>query len=144
MIFEIIALLAANALALTACVLGIRVGQNNHKFPQTQSKSPLNSKIARASGSLNNNALFRALDRIPLFRRSGNASVNDLAKALSIVLFISFVPAIFSNPLNVVLTSSAILFSVVACILFMHPALSHRQSFLDNIRGRSLFKSKGK
>lgn len=125
-----------NVIALLACGAALWVGWENHKAPR------INNRSSKLASELNNNAVFRCADKIPFFRRSGNASVVDLAKALGIVLVISFVPSImlYAHSLDVILWASAILLLTIACILFMHPALSHRQSFGDNARGRSPFK----
>jgi len=122
-----------NVLALIGCALALWLGQDNHKAPQSFKKS---SPVA---SGLNQNPLFRLIDRIPLIRRSGRATVNDLAKAMFITLLISFVPSALSMPLPLVLWSSGFLLTIVALVLIMHPALSGRQSFKDNLRGRSPF-----
>lgn len=127
---------ALNVLALIGCALAIWVGQDNHKAPQQPWNRPFNDQL----NSLNNNPAFRAADRIPLLRRSGKATVNDLAKALFITFLIAFLPGALAAPLPIVLWCSAFCFALIACILFMHPFLSHRQSFRDNARGRSPFK----
>lgn len=129
---------ALNVLAIIACGLALWLGQPNHRLPQLPAKGlrPFDKQLTE----FNKNAVFKTLDRIPLLRRSGNATVNDLGKALLIVLIISFVPAALTAPLFITLWASAFLLSLVAVILFMHPALSHRQSFKDNARGRSPLK----
>lgn len=123
-----------NVLALVGCGLALWLGQANHKLPHIRGHNPrpLDAQLT----SFNKNPLFRFIDRIPLFRRSGNASVNDLGKALFIMLTLSFIPTALVAPLAISLWASAFLLTLAAAILFMHPALSHRQSFIDNARAR--------
>lgn len=131
--------IALNVVALLLFGLTLWVGQDNHKAPTIAGgRSPLSRQTVDA---LQNNGLFRFFDRIPLFRRSGKATVNDLAKALVIMLIISAAPGLIGThlPLWGILFVTAFLMIVVDAILFMHPALSHRQSFADNARGRSPF-----
>jgi hypothetical protein len=127
-----------NVLALIGCGLSIWVGQDNHKAAKIPHKGPrlFDAELT----AFNKNSLFRLLDRIPLLRRSGQGNVNDLTKALIITLIISFLPMALLTPLVIDLWASAFLLSLVASIIFMHPALSHRQRFADNLRGRSPFK----
>jgi hypothetical protein len=127
-----------NALALIACGLSIWVGQDNHKaakIPSTGAR-PFDAELT----AFNKNGFFRLLDRIPLLRRSGQGTVNDLTKGMIITLIISFLPTALLTPLVIDLWASAFLLSLSAAIIFMHPALSHRQHFADNLRGRSPFK----
>lgn len=127
--------LALSVVALFACAAALWVGESNTDVSPKRSDN--NERGTERPG----NGLFRAFDRVPCLRRSGHASVNDLAKALFIVLAVSFIPgALAAGSAVVPLWWSATLLTAVACILFAHPFLSHRQSFRDNLRGRSPLK----
>ena len=75
-----------------------------------------------------NNPVFRLVDKTPGLRRSGTASLSDLAKALGITLALCFlmeIPLIIERP-RVFLLSLVILVPLVGVILLAHPFLSHR------------------
>lgn len=83
--------------------------------------------------NLNNNPLFRLLDKIPLLRRSGKATIGDLAKAIGITLALVFLlqlPLILAQPMMFVMTL-VILVPLVGLILLAHPFLSHRKTFRE-------------
>ena len=81
-----------------------------------------------------NNALFRLWDKIPYIRRSGNASLGDLAKALSITLLLIFIanaPTYIAHPAYLLL-SLAVIVPLVGLILIAHPFLSHRATLAES------------
>jgi hypothetical protein len=86
---------------------------------------------------MNNNFLFRLLDRIPYIRRSGNATVIDLAKALVITLVLVLAIEIPLYGMSGASILAVLLFCVpiMAFILFLHPFLSHRKSLRETMTG---------
>jgi hypothetical protein len=81
-----------------------------------------------------NNALFRTWDKIPFLRRSGTASLGDLAKALGITLALIFLvntPTYIAHPLYLLFTL-AVLIPLVGLILLAHPFLSHRATLAES------------
>lgn len=127
-----------NVAALIFCALAIWVGQNNHKAPPLPRRNPLPGQAL--ANELNNSRAFRAVDRIPFVRRSGQSTVNDLAKVLFLMLAVSFLPTLPGASPVIALWASAILLWLVAFFLFMHPFLIGRQRVGDNLRGRSPFR----
>lgn len=83
---------------------------------------------------LNNNPIFRLWDKIPFLRRSGTASLGDLAKALGITLtliFLSNMPSYIAHP-SYLLITLAVLTPLVGLILLAHPFLSHRATLAQS------------
>ncbi len=81
-----------------------------------------------------NNPVFRLVDRIPGLRRSGTASLSDLAKALGITLALCFlmeIPQIIEHPMAF-LISLIVLVPLVGVILLAHPFLSHRATLAQS------------
>lgn len=83
---------------------------------------------------LNNNPVFRLWDKIPFLRRSGTASLGDLAKALSITLALIFLvnaPTYIAYPIYLLITV-VVLAPIVGLILLAHPFLSHRATLAES------------
>jgi hypothetical protein len=112
----------------------IWAGQPNSVLPQVHKKSSARPSDFGLDG------LFKFFDRFHL--RSGQATVNDLAKGIAITLLLGFVPWALLQPLPIALWSGALVELMVAGVLFMHPALSGAQSFKNNLAGQSPFKKK--
>jgi hypothetical protein len=82
---------------------------------------------------LNNNPVFRFLDKIPGLRRSGTASLGDLGKALIITLTLCLLvqlPTFIAHPIYFVI-SMAVLVPLCLLILLAHPFLSHRATLRE-------------
>ena len=89
-----------------------------------------------------NNAVFRLWDKIPFLRRSGTASLGDLAKALGITLTLVLLvnlPTYIANPGYFAITI-AVLVPVVGLILLAHPFLSHRTTLAESFGFRKRHK----
>ncbi len=79
----------------------------------------------------NNNPVFRLWDKIPFLRRSGTASLGDLAKAIGLTLALVFfvnAPSYIAHP-GYLLVTVIVLTPIVGLILLAHPFLSHRATF---------------
>ncbi len=125
---------AIDVFGLIVIAVVMWAGQPNSELPQVHKKSSVRPD------ELGLDRLFKFLDRFHL--RSGKATINDLAKGVAITLLLGYVPWAVMQPLSLVLWSGMLVELMVVAVLFMHPALSGRQSFKNNLAGRSPFRKK--